>query len=113
MANPRRTRRTSKLREQELALKKAARKRGLHIAPTAALCDTPYRAMNPRAAKELGIKWPKGLIGFDPHVRMPKSKRLMDERHEIIECDRMGQGHHYKAAHRYANRKQRDVRAVK
>jgi len=98
---------------QQVILRKAAKRRGLHIKAVPSLAKTPYRAMNPRAARELNIRWPKHTVGFDPKVKMPKSERLMDERHEVIEFDRMGQGHHYKAAHRYANRKQRDVRAVK
>jgi ribosomal protein S12 len=100
------------LKEQMTDLKRAAKKRGLCIRATPSLSKTPFRAMNPRAARELGIKWSKHIIGYDPHVRMPKSERVMDERHEIIEYDQIGKGHHYKVAHRYANRRQRTVGAI-
>jgi hypothetical protein len=101
------------LKEQMTDLKRAAKQRGLRIRATPSLSKTPFRAMNPRAAKEEGVKFPKHTIGFDPHIRMSQSERVMDIRHELIEYDQIGKGHHYKVAHRYANRRQRTVGAIK
>jgi hypothetical protein len=93
-------------------LTRAAQHRHLRIKAMPGLSRTPFRAMNPRAAKEEKVKWPANVIGYDPQVRMPKQKRIMDLRHELIEYDKMGSGLHYLKAHRYANRKQRTVSSI-
>jgi hypothetical protein len=93
-------------------LTRAARHRHLSIKPMPSLSRTAFRAMNPRAAREEKIRWPTNIIGYDPQVRMPKPKRVMDIRHELIEYDKMGKGCHYLKAHKYANRKQRTVSAM-
>jgi hypothetical protein len=100
------------LKEQERHLRQAARNRGLCVKRTRGLSKTPYRAMNPRAAKELGVPWSSHMIGYDNYSARTHKRLVMDLRHEIIEYDRMGRGWRYRRAHRMANRKQRTVNAV-
>lgn len=100
------------LQKQMESLRRAARSRRLSIRAMPSLRKTPYRAINPRAAKELGVKCGKHTIGYDPAIVKGKSMRVMDVRHEIVEFDEMGKGKRYKTAHKVANRKQRTVGAV-
>lgn len=96
-----------KLKEQEKGLRKAAKDRGLKVRKSTALEKTPYRAMNPLAAKELGVKCPKDKILYTK-----QSKKVLDIRHELVEYDEMAKGKTYKTAHKVANRKQRTIGAV-
>ncbi len=101
------------LKEQEYQLRQAAKRRGLRVRKDPRLAKTPYRAMNPRAARELHQPCPPRTITYILSKRRPKSRKVLDIRHEIREFDRMGLGWKYRKAHRDANRKQRDVLAVK
>lgn len=102
------------LKQQLDILKKAARKRGLTIRKTPQLSNTEYRAMNPQAAKELGIKSPKKTIGYTSNCERTKRRLVMDIRHELIEYDAMKKyGMKYKKAHKIANRKQLSVNYIK
>lgn len=100
------------IREQLIELKKAAKKRGLKIRNYDRLTKTPYRAMNPLAAKELRQPCPPRTIVYCNIALHPKRRLPMDIRHEIVEYDAMRKGKRYKAAHRIANRKQRNLSAV-
>ena len=97
------------LTEQEKALRLMAKRRGLKVRPDKRLRLTPFRAMHPRAAKELDQPCPKATITYDPRIVTTRRKRVMDIRHEIIENDEMGKGKRYKSAHKVANRKQRTI----
>lgn len=101
------------LREQEYQLRQAAKRRGLRVCRDPRLAKTPYRAMHPRAAKVLKQPCRKRTIGYILSSRRPKSRMVLDVRHELIEYDKMQQGWSYARAHAYANRKQRDVCSVK
>ncbi len=99
------------LKEQLKSLKTAAKRRGLVVRHDKGLKDTPYRAMNPRAARseEVDQCCPKNAILFESKY-LPEE--VMDIRHEILEYDKMGKPHwKYKRAHKFANRKQRTVGA--
>jgi hypothetical protein len=97
------------LTEQEKALRLMAKRRGLKVRPDKRLRHTPFLAMHPRAAKELGMPCPRKTITFDPRIVNTRKKRVMDVRHEIIENDEMGKGKKYRTAHKVANRKQRTI----
>jgi hypothetical protein len=98
------------LKQQEQELRNQAKKRGLKIRYTPQLKKTPYRAMNPMASKELGIKCGKNIIGYTKNSARTKRRFVMDMRHEIIEYDTMKKRKlHYPKAHKIANRKQRTV----
>ena len=97
------------LKEQEEQLKQAAKKRGLIIKKDKSLTKTPYRAMNPHAARELKQNCPKNAITYDPKRIKTKRMKVMDLRHEIIEFDEMCKGKKYKTAHKKANRFQRTI----
>jgi hypothetical protein len=101
------------LKQQLNLLKKAAKKRGLVIRKTPKLSNTPYRAMQPMAAKELKINNPKNTIGYTNNCERTKKRLVMDIRHEIIEYDAMKKGARYKTAHKLANRKQRTPEYLK
>ena len=75
------------------------------------LAKTPFRAMNPRAGRVLGMPYMPKAITYGVRSQSPLKRRVMDIRHEIIEFDEMGKGKEYKTAHRIANRKQRIVGA--
>jgi hypothetical protein len=91
------------LKSQFSELKQAAKERGLKIAKDKRLKKTPYIAMQPKAAKELNQPYKKKTI---THCGQKLRKLVMDVRHEIIEYDKMKRGWKYKAAHKFANRKQ-------
>ena len=101
------------LKQRIINVKRAARKRGLGISADKRLSTTPYRAMNPRAARELKQPTIRRACTYDPRFSDPngcKSKQKMfvlDTSHELIEFDEMGKGKRYKTAHKIANRKQR------
>lgn len=100
------------LNKQYQDLLKAAHRRGLRVRRDDSLKKTEYRAMHPRAAKELGLKCPKNTITYQLSCRRPKSRRVLDLRHEIVEWDEMSKGKRYKAAHRIANKRQATVGVV-
>ena len=100
------------LKEQEKELREAAKARGLKVRNSKALAKTPYRAMNPLAAKELGMRCPKNAILLGPRACRTKKREVMDLRHELVEVDEMRKGKPYKTAHLIANRKQRTVGVV-
>jgi hypothetical protein len=100
------------LKQQLALLKKSAKKRGLTIRHTPKLKSTQFRAMNPPAAKELGIKSSKHTIGYTNLCKKTPRRFVMDMRHEIIEYDAMKKGKKYKSAHKIANRKQRNINAI-
>jgi hypothetical protein len=100
------------LNQQLRELKKAAKKRGLTIRSTPKLKETPYRAMNPEASRELGIKSSKHTIGYTKLCQKTPRRFVMDIRHELIEYDAMKKGKKYKSAHKLANRKQRNLNAI-
>lgn len=97
------------IKEQLKELKKAAKKRGLKIRKDKRLRNTPYRAMNPMAAKELKQPCPPKTITYGIMACYPKRRLPLDIRHEIIEYDEMRKGKKYRTAHKIANRKQRDL----
>jgi hypothetical protein len=97
---------------QEKELREAARARGLKVRKSKTLEKTPYRAMNPPAAKELGIKCPKNVILYDSRSSKTQRRKVMDLRHELIEHDEMKKGKTYRNAHKVANRKQRTIGVV-
>jgi hypothetical protein len=101
------------LKVQMRELKRAAAERGLRIRHTPSLSKTPFRAMNPLAAKENNIPWPKDLIGYDGLSCGTTQMNVMDIRHEIVEYDYMkDRRRHYKSAHKVANKKQERVNSV-
>jgi hypothetical protein len=87
-------------------VRKQAFQRGLKIKADPRLTCTPYCAMNEHAAKELKQPYIKDTLTYSPETK-DVDKIAMDLNHEIHEADRMEQGWKYKAAHKYANRKQR------
>lgn len=101
------------LKVQMRELRHAAAERGLRIRHTPSLTHTPFRAMNPLAAKENSIPWPRDLIGYDGVYCRTSRMKVMDIRHEIREFDRMKQGWHYPAAHKDANKVQRNPKVVR
>ena len=77
------------------------------------LNDSPYRAMQEEAGKELGQPYIKGHYTFAPDIydlrtNKDKEKLAMDINHEDIENKVMKKGLPYKKAHKIANRKQRN-----
>jgi len=102
----------NKIAKQRLAvMKKLARQEGLAIRVDPRLTPTPFRAMNPRAARELHQPYIPRTITFQPNLKKNLPMLAMDINHELIEYEKIGQGWHYKAAHKCANRKQRHFSA--
>ena len=107
------------LRQQLRDIRKAAKRSGLSIKKDKRLIGSPYRAMNPRAAKLLGQKCPPKTLTYDPRLDDTLREKVLDTRHELIEHKKIGklqrQGvpkhRRYPIAHRYANRKQRTIGA--
>ena len=96
------------LSEQLAQIKEAAMKRGLRVRRDRRLHRTSYRAMNPRAARELHQPYIPKTLTYTLSNRRPKHRLVMDLRHELVEYVMMGRGHRYKVAHRVANREQLD-----
>ena len=98
----------STLSEQLAQVKEVAMKRGLHTRKDRRLLRTPYRAMNPRAARELHQPYIPKTLTYTLSNRRPKHRQVMDLRHELVEYIMMGKGYPYRMAHRVANREQLD-----
>ncbi len=101
------------LKEQDLALRRAARERGLGVRKDKRLDASPYRAAHPRLKGQVDVPIKKKCITYGTHSEKPLKKKVMDLRHELHEWDKRGQGWKYPAAHRFANRKQRTVGSVR
>lgn len=107
------------LRQQLKDIRKAARKSGLSVRKDKRLSSTPYRAMNPRAAKLLKQKCPKNTITYDPRLDDTLREKVLDTRHELIEHKVIGKLQRkgvpsecqYPIAHQIANRRQRTIGA--
>ena len=94
------------IREKLATVRRKASARKLKIRKDRRLLQTPYRAMNEFAGKELKQPHIKGYITYSPQIKT-KKMLVMDLNHEIIEYDKMKKGWKYKRAHKLANRKQR------
>ncbi len=110
------------LKEQWTELKREAHCRGLRVRKADnVLNSTPYRAMNPRAAKLLKQPCPPKTIIYSLSSRRPVHRKIMDVRHELIEheminelCNRgVPPSRLYPTAHQVANRKQNSQDAFK
>ena len=97
------------INQQLIALKLSARQEGLSIKPDKRLTPTPYRAMNPCAAKVFKQPCLKNSLTYDPKLDKSKKKIVMDIRHELVEYRLMKKGKLYKQAHKIANKKQRNT----
>jgi len=107
------------LREQQRSINQAAKALGLTIRPSREIHETPYRAMNPEAAKLLDQRCPTHAIVYDSVLDTTRRRQVMDTRHEVIEAGairalaRHGvpKKRRYPIAHKMANRFQRVIGA--
>ena len=104
---------TISIHVQMLILKKVAKRHNLKIRPDKRLCKTPYRGMNPYAAKALNQPCPKKTLTYDPRLDKTQKRIVMDIRHEILEYQEMQKGKSYKIAHKKANKFQRNIESVR
>ena len=107
------------LKQQFKDIRKAAKKSGLSVRKDSRLKKSPYRAMNPRAAKLLKQPCPPRALTYDPRLDDTMREKVLDIRHELIEHKEIGRlekkgvprNKRYPKAHRVANRKQRTIGA--
>jgi len=105
------------LRKQLQSISKEAHQHGLRIRPCKKLSKTPYRGMNPRAAKLLKQPCPPKSVTYDPQIVDTLHEKVVDLRHEVIEHKEIGRlqrkgvpaHRRYPMAHKRANRYQTTI----